>query len=119
MSRHAVLAFVFLLSFASAAQAALNFEFTGERSGNPPIRFAGHGFIDGKASRYDFIAGNHAIFRKDMSILTTDNKVLTVVDHSRGTWFKRSTKGMAGIITTYQGPWQVGADQFHDRWNER
>ncbi|MCM2316593.1 MAG: VWA domain-containing protein [Thermoanaerobaculia bacterium] len=112
MSRKALLALALLLSVTSAAQAALNFEFTGERSGNPPIRFAGQGFIDDKASRYDFIAGNHAIFRKDMSILTTDNKVLTVVDHSRGTWFKRSTKGMAGIITTYQGPWQVGADQF-------
>ncbi|MGK2859331.1 MAG: VWA domain-containing protein [Thermoanaerobaculia bacterium] len=101
-----------LLFAATSAKAALNFEFTGERSGNPPIRFAGQGFIDDKASRYDFIAGNHAIFRKDVSILTRDSKVLTVVDHSRGTWFKRSTQGMSGIISTYQGPWQVGADQF-------
>ncbi len=101
-----------VLLAATSAQAALNFEFTGERSGNPPIRFAGKGFIDDKASRYDFIAGNHAIFRKDVSILSRDNTVLTVVDHNKGTWFKRSTKGMAGIITTYQGPWQVGADSF-------
>ncbi|MBI2214103.1 MAG: VWA domain-containing protein [Acidobacteria bacterium] len=105
-------AFALLTVAATAASAAINFDFSGERSGNPPIRFAGQGFIDGQASRYDFVEGNHAVFQKNMSILSTDNKVLSVVDHSKGIFYLRSTKGMAGIITTYQGPYQVGADQF-------
>jgi VWFA-related protein len=106
------LALTLLTIAAPATQAALNFDFNGERSGNPPIRFAGQGFIEGTASRYDFIEGNHVTFRKNMSILSQDNKVLTVVDHSKGIYFRRSTKGMSGIITTYQGPYQIGADQF-------
>jgi VWFA-related protein len=103
-----------LLAVATTATASntISFDFNGERSGNPPIRFAGQGFIDGQASRYDFSDGNHVLFRKDMSILTRDNKVLTVVDQSNGIFYRRSTKGMGGIITTYQGPYQTGADQF-------
>ena len=105
-------ALTLLLSAAPLARAATTFEFNGERSGNPPIRFAGQGFVDDKASRYDFVQGNHVLFRKDMSILTRDNKVLTIVDHSKGIYYRRSTEGMGGIITTYQGPYQVGADEF-------
>jgi len=106
------LALSLLIIAAPAAHAAVTFEFNGERSGNPPIRFAGQGFIDGHASRYDFIDGNHVLFRKDMSILARDNDVLTVVDHAKGLYYRRTTKGMSGIITTYQGPYEVGADQF-------
>ncbi|MFA6956168.1 MAG: VWA domain-containing protein [Thermoanaerobaculia bacterium] len=105
-------AFAVSLLVSTAAHAAVTFDFNGERSGNPPIRFAGQGFIDGHASRYDFIDGNHVLFRKDMSILARDNDVLTVVDHAKGLYYRRTTKGLSGIITTYQGPYEVGADQF-------
>lgn len=110
--RRACLLTVVLAAVTLSASAALNFDFIGERSGNPPIKFAGQGFVDGRASRYDFIDGNHVTFRKNMSIVSSDNKVLTIVDHSKGIYYRRSTKGMAGIITTYQGPYQIGADQF-------
>lgn len=106
------IALTLLFSAAPLARAATTFEFNGERSGNPPIQFAGQGFVDDKASRYDFVQGNHVLFRKDMSILTRDNKILTIVDHSKGIYYRRSTEGMGGIITTYQGPYQVGADEF-------
>jgi len=108
----ALASLAFLAVPAQSVDAALNFDFNGERSGNPSTRFAGQGFIDGTASRYDFIEGNHVTFRKNMSILSQDNKVLTIVDHSKGIYYRRSTKGMAGIITTYSGPYQIGADQF-------
>ncbi|MBI2214102.1 MAG: VWA domain-containing protein [Acidobacteria bacterium] len=107
-----IVALALAVLVAPSAIASINFEFSGERSGNPPLRFSGQGFVDGQASRYDFTDGNHALFHKDMSILTRDNRILTVVDHSKGTYFRRSTKGMSGIISTYQGPYQVGADQF-------
>ncbi|MGK2859332.1 MAG: VWA domain-containing protein [Thermoanaerobaculia bacterium] len=111
--RRSILVTIALLAVLSpAADAATTFDFNGERSGNPPIRFAGQGFVDGKASRYDFVEGNHVLFSKDMSILTRDNKVLTIVDHSKGIYYRRATDGMGGIITTYQGPYQVGADEF-------
>ncbi|MBI2214101.1 MAG: VWA domain-containing protein [Acidobacteria bacterium] len=110
--RSALVGFVLLIAATSAAASSISFNFIGERSGNPPIRFAGQGFVNGPASRYDFAEGNHVLFRKDMSILTRDNKILSVVDHARGVFYRRSTNGMGGIISTYQGPYQVAADEF-------
>ncbi len=97
---------------AAPLHAAITFDFKGEKSGDPPLKFSGTGFADGTSSRYDFLQGNHPLFRANTSVLSYDSKILTVVDHAKGTYFKRATRQMAGIITTYSAPYQVGADDF-------
>lgn len=105
-------AFALLAVLALPASAAvLSFEFSGEKTGEPPLRFVGRGFLDRNAFRYDYEQGNHPLFRDKMSIRSGDGgAILAVIDNSEGTYFLRSTKTMAGMISTFRAPWEKSVD---------
>lgn len=85
----------------------LRFEFTGDRSGRPGLRFAGQGFVDREAFRYDYGSGNHPLFREGTSIRSADGgRILAVIDNREGTYFYRATETMSGVMSNFRVPWQ-------------
>jgi VWFA-related protein len=106
-----VASFLLTILASSAPAAVLRFEFTGERTGDPPLRFVGHGFVDRQASRYDYDRGNHPLFAERMSIRSADGgRILAIVDGNEGTYFFRATEPMSGLMSNFRAPWQTGIE---------
>jgi VWFA-related protein len=110
MRRSLLLVLLAVLAFPASA-AVLSFEFSGEKSGEPLLRFVGRGFLDRNAFRYDYEEGNHPLFRDKMSIRSGDGgAILAVIDNSEGTYFLRATKNMSGMLSTFRAPWEKSVD---------
>ncbi len=111
MKRSIALLFILVLIGAPCFASVISFEFTGERTGDPPLRYVGRGFLDRQAFRYDYEAGNHALIHEKMSIRSADGgTILTIIDNNEGTYFLRATKGMSGMISTFRAPWEQGIE---------
>lgn len=107
-----VAAAVVALALAWPSHAApISFEFEGETSGDPALRFAGRGYLDRQAFRYDYEQGNHPLFRSKVSIRSGDaGAVLSIIDNVEGTYFLRATQNMSGMISTFRAPWEKGIE---------
>jgi VWFA-related protein len=105
--RRSLVILLLLLATTPASATVLSFEFTGDKTGDPPLRYVGRGFLDRQAFRYDYEQGNHALFHEKMSIRSADSgAILAVIDNSEGTYFLRATRNMSGMISTFRAPWE-------------
>ena len=111
MRRSLTLSLLVLLVSFPALATVLSFEFTGDKTGDPPLRYVGRGFLDRAAFRYDYEEGNHALFRSKMSVRSADaGAIIAIIDNNEGTYFLRATKTMSGMLSTYRAPWEKGIE---------
>jgi VWFA-related protein len=114
MRRTLALSALALLITSSSFATVLSFEFSGDKTGDPPLRYVGRGFLDRAAFRYDYEEGNHALFRSRMSVRSADaGAIIAIIDNNEGTYFLRATKSMSGILSTYRAPWEQSIENVN------
>ncbi|MDQ3282781.1 MAG: hypothetical protein M3Q69_15365 [Acidobacteriota bacterium] len=71
---------------------------------SPSYSYAGTLMLDGDQSRVDFTAGEHPIFNPHTSVITRKGGAeIVIIDHVRRTWFRRTSKGLGGHLSTSRG----------------
>jgi hypothetical protein len=96
---------------------AVQFHFHTTKSGEPPVRFSGTGWIDGGSFRMELEQGNHPFFRTGAVVINQNRGALiAVVDREARTYFMRTTDRMRGPVSTMNAPWEVGAREISVRF---
>ena len=104
--RWPVIAVTCLLTCGSAL-AGVEFRFHAFKTGDPPLQFAGTGWIEDQDFRMELDSGNHPFFHPGALVIHQNGGgVIVVVDRRAQTYFMRTTDRMRGTVSTFNAPWQ-------------